>query len=420
MSREKERMSVEERQRHLEDRLRWIVRHACENAPAIRQKFQQAGIDPSQICTVKDLEKVPVTTRDDFIRLQRASPPFGGFLAAPLEMGKRIYVHPGPQYETNGQELHKSLVRAFQRLGFKKGETVLVTASYHLVFAGLVVDDALTSIGAIPVPSGPGNTDLQVQILRDLKITGYVGLPSFLMGIIKRAEELGYNFRHEFALKHALWMGSASIRKVVEEDYGIEAREVYGAAPIGVVACECELKSGIHIDEGYIVEIVDPATGKQLGPGERGEIVVTNFDEVFPFIRFGTGDLSYYTDEPCPCGRTSPRLVRVVGRIGEAVKLRGMFIHPLEIDDVVSGFPAIYRYQVLVNRIGLKDKVIVRIVVRTDAKEGQVDRETLVESFRRRLQDRCRLRIDQVELVTEGTIPQEAERLVDLRKEIIL
>ena len=218
----------------------------------MKQKFDQSGFDPSQIRNLKDLEKIPVTTRDEFIELQRIDPPFGGFLAVPIQSLKRIYIHPGPQYEILGDEDIKHAQNVLYKIGARKGEIVINTLSYHLVAAGMLVDEPLVSAGVTIVPTGPGNTDLQVQIIRDLKATVFLGFPSFLMTVIKRAEELGYDFRRDCSIRYALAAGAPEIRKSLEEDYGINTREWYGFLPIGLPACECELKSGMQIEEDFV------------------------------------------------------------------------------------------------------------------------------------------------------------------------
>ncbi|MDY7031495.1 MAG: hypothetical protein SVY10_06250 [Thermodesulfobacteriota bacterium] len=279
------------------------------------------------------------------------------------------------------------------------------------------MDDIITTIGATVVPTGVGNTDLQVQIIHDLEATFFVGFPLFLMNIIKRAEDMGYDFKRDFVLKKAIALGTSPVRKSLEEDYDIDTRELYGFLPVGLAACECDEKSGMHIEEDFIIEIVDPFTGKQLPCGEVGEIIITTlFNDVLPRIRFGSGDLAYCTDEPCPCGRTSIRLVKVVGRVGEAVKTRGMFIHPLEAEDVVSKLSGILKFQILVSHHKMRDFITAKLELVDEA----VHKENLADTFMKDFKNRCRLKVDKVEFVSRGTIPDDAKKVMDLREEIIL
>ena len=408
---------VEEREKGLVEKLRGITKHAYEKAPAMKKRFDEAGFHPSQIKRIEDIEKIPIITRDEYIKMQRENPPFGGFLTVPYETLKRIYVHPGPQYETLADADIKHAQKVLWKVGAKRGDIVINAVAYHFVPAGLLVDDILTSMGITVVPTGFGNTDLQVQIMYDLKATLFAGFPLFFMSVIKRAEELGYNFKRDFHIKRALALGSSPVRRSLEEDYGIDTREIYAYLPVGIPACECEEKSGMHIEEDFIVEIVDPATGKQLPCGEVGELVVTTtFNDILPRIRFGSGDLSSLTDEPCPCGRTSYRIPKILGRVGEAVKVRGMFVHPMEVEDVVSRIAGISRFQIAITHEDMKDIIMVKL----ELEKEDLDKDAITESFMKDFQNRCRVRVNKVEFVPKGTIPQDAKKLEDLRKEIIL
>mgnify|MGYP001055083904 CR=1 FL=1 len=197
---EKEVMPSERREAYYNDKLREIVQFAYENAPAIKDMLNKASIIPSQIQSVKDLEKLPVTKKDNMIALEKASLPFGGFLAVPVSSVERIYTSPGPIYEPSPPT--ETLVKSFYAAGLRAGDIATNTFSYHLTPVGFALDEALRKLGVIVVPTGPGNTELQIQIMHDLKVTAYVGTPSFLITIIERAEKLGYNFRKDFSLQH--------------------------------------------------------------------------------------------------------------------------------------------------------------------------------------------------------------------------
>jgi len=239
----------------------------------------KTGVSPAQIRTVKDLERLPITRKTDLIELQKAKPPYGGFLAIPPEDVDRIFISPGPIYEPIQHAGIKWFAKSFWAAGFRKGDIIINTFAYHMSPAGILFHEAIRDCGATAIPMGTGNTEIQIQTMHDLKVTGFVGTPTFLMTIIKRAEELGYNFRRDFALQRAWFTGEmlpASLRKTLEEDYQITTAQAYAVTePGGAIAYECHRKSGMHLMDEYIVEIVDPETGKQLGPGEIGEIVVT-------------------------------------------------------------------------------------------------------------------------------------------------
>ena len=414
LAHELERMPPKERQKHLEERMREIIAYAYEKAPAVKERFDKAGVKPKDIHTITDLEKIPMVRKDDLIALQKAIPPFGGYLAVPMDSLERIYQSPGPIFDPQRK-------RGFGTGGgmgpnFGKGQIVMNTWSYHVTPAGLGVDQLLRSMGFTVFPSGTGNTELQVQVMHDLKVNGFVGTPSFLKIIIDKAEDMGYNFKKDFNLKWAMVggeMGGEVLRKLFQEKYGILCMggDTYATADVGTVATGCDKQSGMHISMDAIVEIVDPATGKQVEPGEIGEVVVTPFDEVYPLIRFGTGDLSMIVDEPCGCGRTTPRLPKIMGRSGEAVRVRGMFVHPKQTDETIARFPEIRRYQLVVTRPQNRDEMALKVELTNDA----VDKEKLKSALDKSFRDTCKVRFDRVDFVAKGTIPEDAKHIVDER-----
>ena len=409
----KETMSVEDRERYLNERLREIVEYAYQRAPSFKEKMDRVGVTPAQINTIKDLEKIPITRKDDFTEHQKANPPFGGYLAVPTP--KTIFVSPGPIYEPeDAEEQFGMIAKALYATGFRPGDTAIITFSFHMVPAGIRMAETLTRMGITWVPTGVGNTEIQLEVMRDLKVNCYLGTPSFLGLIIKRAEELGYNFRQDFTLKRAWFIAemlSPSLRQSFEQDYGISAAQGYGTAEHGTLAYECLQKSGMHIPEEVIVEIVDPETGRQLGPGEVGEVVATPFNKIYPLIRYGTGDLSSYTTEPCPCGRTSYKLTGVLGRVGEEVKARGMFIHPRQVQELMARFDQISRFQVVVRLQEHRDDITVNV----ELKDESIDKGQLGNSLAKDFQNLCRVRPDRIEFVAKGTIPEGGKLILDER-----
>lgn len=408
----KETMPLAERERYLTRRLREIIRYAYQRAPAVKEKMDGAGVTPARIRTIQDLEKIPITRKDDFTKQQKANPPLGGFLAAPRP--KNIYVSPGPIYEPEDTEEEIEIcAKALYAGGFREGDTAIITFSFHLVPAGIRLAQTCQKLGVTWIPSGVGNTELQLEIIRDLKVNAYLGTPSFLGLIIKRAEELGHNFRRDYQL-HKAWfiaeMLPPSLRQSFES-YGISATQGYGTAELGTLAYECRQKSGMHIPDEVIVEIIDPKTGKQLPPGEVGEVVATPFNPIYPLIRYGTGDLSSLTTEPCPCGRTSYRLTGVLGRAGEEVKVRGMFLHPRQGQAVMDKFDPVAKFQVVVRRQQQRDDLTVNI----ELKDETIDKQRLTAELAKNLQDVCRVKPDRIECVASGTIPEKRKLIVDER-----
>ena len=410
----RETCSAEENAAYQDAELQRIVRHAYDNAPAIRKKFDSVGIRPEEVKTVRDLEKLPVTHKRDLSALQEMDPPFGGFLGVPLEQLKRICMSPGPIYEP--EEIHSENDRwtqAFFAAGFRRGDIGQITFSYHLVPPAFWFEDALHRLGCVATPGGVGNTDLQVRMMRDVKVTGYVGTPSFLVNVAEKARQIGYDLQKDLRLAVGFVAGEMlpeSLRDELEADFGMLLRQGYGTADVGCLAYECFHKTGMHIPYNCIVEIVDPDTGRQVPVGEPGEVVVTVFDKVYPMIRFGTGDLSYVTDSACPCGRTSKRLVKILGRLDQVTKVKGMFIHPGNADEVVAKFPEIVRYQVVITREAHRDQMTFHI----ELEDGVEASEGLAQRIAAAIPESMRVR-GSVTFVEKGTLAEDGKKIVDQR-----
>ena len=410
-----ETLSAEERGAYQNGELQRIVGHAYKNAPAVRRKFDESQVKPHEIRGVKDLERLPITHKHELASLQQEDPPFGGFLGVPLERLKRICMSPGPIYEP--EDIHSRNDRwtqAFFAAGFRKGDIGQITFSYHLVPPAFWFEDALHRLGCTATPGGVGNTELQVRMMHDLKVTGYIGTPSFLVNISKKAVEVDYDLQRDLFLEVGFVAGEMlpeSLRAELEQSFGMILRQGYGTADVGCLGYECYYKNGMHFPYNCIVEIVDPETGEQLGPGETGEIVATVFDEAYPMIRFGTGDLCYYTDEPCPCGRTSHRLVKILGRLDQVTKVKGMFVHPGNAEEVAGKFPEIDRWQVLVTREGHVDEMTFCI----ELKEGCEAAEGLAERIEEAIPTSMRVR-GKVKFVARGTLPEDYKKIEDKRK----
>jgi phenylacetate-CoA ligase len=409
-------MSPEERENYLNRNLAEAIEHAYHYAPSARGILDRAGVSPSQIRTIEDLEKLPITRKSDLIELQKAKPPYGGFLTIPPEEVERVFISPGPIYEPLHTQNIKWFAKSFYAAGFRKGDIVINAFTYHMSPAGILFHEALRDCQATVIPMGVGNTEIQIQTMHDMKVTGFVGTPSFLMALIKRAEEMGCNFGRDFVLQRAWFTGemlAPSVRKTLEEEYGISTTQAYAVTELGgALAYECSQKSGMHFMDEYVIEIVDPETGKQLGPSVVGEIVVTPIhNKSWGLIRFGTGDLSYYTVEPCPCGRTANRLIAIVGRAGDATKIRGMFVVTKQAEQVLSSFEQISAFQIVVGRKEQRDTMTFKI----ELKEQSIDKSQLADDLSSKFQDVCRVKVDKIDFVAKGTIPVEHKIMVDER-----
>lgn len=399
-----ETMSPAKRQQYLEKKLHEQVTYAYQHSNTVKASFDKVGIKPNDIKTIKDLEKLPIIRKTDLLEMQKANLPYGGIITMPKEDVERVFISPGPIYEIQPSSC-KWFAKAFWAAGFRRGDIVINTFTYHMSPAGILFHEAIRDCGATVVVAGTGNTDLQIQIIKELKVTGFVGTPSFLNTIIKRAEELGHNVKKDLAIKRAWFTGEmlpTSLRKTFEADYAIDTYQTYAVTePGGAIAYECKEKSGMHLMDEYVTEIVDPETGKQLNPGETGEIVTTQLHNPnWGLIRFGTGDLSSLATEPCKCGRTAYRITGIVGRAGDAVKVRGMFIVAKQAEQAIMGFSQVAKYQLVVGRREHRDEMTLKV----ELKDSNVDRNKLSVDINNKFQDICRIKIDKIEYLTPGII----------------
>ena len=412
-----EKMPHGKRQKVLDEQLKWLVGYAYEKAPSTKERLDKAGIVPSKVSGIKDLENLPLLRKDELVDLYKTNPPLGGLVTVPITELERVYVSPGPIYDPHhsSETFWQRHIYVGKSVGFHPGDIVVNSWMYNLVPAGLMIDETLRRAGVTVIPMGVGNTELQVQVMHQLKVTGFIGTTSFFMNIINKAEEMGFDVRKDFNLRLAVIggeMGGGPIRKMVEEKYGIATGDMYATADVGLLAFECSAKNGMHIAEGVILEMISYETGKQVEPGEVGEIVVTPIDETYPLIRFGTGDLAGLIAEPCPCGRTSYRITRLLGRVGDAVRTRGMFIHPRQLEPAMAKFPQVAQYQAVVTRPGHRDELTLKVELKTE--EG-TDKEKLTNDLNRVVSEALRIKVDRVEFVAKGVIPEWHKLIVDER-----
>lgn len=407
-----ETVSREERRAEQDRKIAGMVRLGYEKSSRVKRILDGRGLAPADIQGAPDLAKLPVISREQLVELQAAEPPYGGLEdpGAPVE---RIFTSPGPVYEPHLGSDDPLWARGYKAAGFGPGDVVLNAFSYHMVAAGLTFHGGLTRVGATVVPSGASTTQLQVQLIRDLRVTGYTGTPSFLMAIIEKAGELGFDFSRDFSLRRASFVAEPlqpSLRQRFEAEFGIDTYQMYGATEVGDVAYECAEKQGWHLCEEVVVEIVDPATGAPVAAGELGEVVVTRLNPVFFLLRFGTGDLSSLVEEPCPCGRTSHRLSGIAGRVGDAVKVRGMFVAPSQVRRVAEGFPGL-ALELVVTRRGHRDFLTARL----DPPGAEANLPGLKARFEKAFQETCTVRVDEVELAPPGSVSSGAGLIRDER-----
>ncbi|HEX7534487.1 MAG TPA: AMP-binding protein [Syntrophales bacterium] len=379
----------------------------------IRKIFADLGLHHDEIKTLTDFQLLPVISREKLIELETIDPPFAGLSNADEQID-RIFISPGPVYEPHLSDNDHLWARAYHAAGIGRGDVVLNAFSYHMVAAGLTFHAGLRRVGATVVPSGTSSSQLQVQLIRDLSVTAYTGTPSFLLSIINKAHELGYDFKKGFMIRRACFAAEPlppSLRDKFEREYAIDTYQMYGATEVGDVSFECGEKKGWHICEEVLVEIIDPVTGKGVPPGMTGEVVVTRFNNVFFLFRFGTGDLSRIIESPCPCGRTSFRMDGIYGRVGEAVKVRGLFIAPSQLNRIKAAFGHV-RFQLLISRTSHEDILTVRL----EPKDPALDAASFADKFSKSFRDECVLTIDRFEFLNPGTINENDRLVIDQRQ----
>jgi len=392
--------------------LEQFIQYGYAHSPKIREILDGAGIDPASITSEADLEVIPVTSKDTLMSSQAADIPFGGWLG--VETGKlaRIYASPGPIYDPEGDERDFwRWVPALKAAGFSAGDCVINTFSYHFTPAGFMFDSGLRALGCIVIPAGTGNKELQLTLMKQLQVSGYVGLPSYLMALIKEAESEGISFEKGFCLTKAVVTAEPlpkSLRRELAQR-GIDVYQSYGTADLGCVAYECERHAGMHINEGVILEIVEPSTGKRAAVGEAGEIVVTLLNTTYPLLRFGTGDLGVLTHQPCHCGHGGARIKEIMGRVGDAVKVRGLFVHPSQLSKVLGEIPDIDYHQAIIYRQEHKDHFLLKVETR-----GAVLKSALAAFITNRVRERLRISVE-VDLVPDGTINRKEPQFKDTR-----
>lgn len=392
-------------------RIHELVAHAYAHAPAITQILDKAGVKPADIQGAADLKKIPILRKDELVEIHQANPPFGGFLTIPIEALPRIYISPGPIYDPQPPpEDPQAILEPFQYVGFQRGDKVLNTFMYHLTPAGLLLDEGLRGCGATVIPSGPGNTELQIMMALALRANGFVGQPSYLMTMLDKMEEMGIQPEHN-PIKKALF--SAEPYTPMQQDrfegsYGMKTTSAYGTADLGFVGYSRSDMPGFKIMPTLYIQIVDPNTGDDVELGGTGEIVVTAFNTAYPLLRFGTGDLGALSPE-LKEGRQ--HLLGLFGRSGDAIKVRGMFLHPNQLKMATMQFPQINRLQAIITRPENNDVVTLKV----ELKDGATD-DGIGAKLQALAQAAVRLRIDQVDIVPPGTIGEYDRTIVDNRQ----
>jgi phenylacetate-CoA ligase len=403
-----ETRAPEVRERALFKLLEEQLANAKKNAPYFAKLLKDV-----RTYDVKDraaLARLPVTRKADLIDLQRAHPPFAGMTAVPLTQLARVFASPGPIYDPQADKRdYWGVARALYAAGFREGELVHNTFSYHFTPAGMMYDLAAQALGCPVFPAGVGQTEMQVQTIADLKPIGYAGTPSFLRILLEKADEMKVDIS---CLRKASVGGEAflpPVRNMLAER-GIEGYQSYGTADLGLIAYETPAREGMVVDEGVIVEIVRPGTGDPVPEGEVGEVVVTALTAEYPLIRFGTGDLSAILPGRSPCGRTNMRVKGWMGRADQTTKVKGMFVHPSQVDKVVKRHPEVLRARLTVSHDADKNDVMT-----LQCEVAEPASESFAQTVEETLREATKLR-GLVVLKPRGTLPNDGKVIEDVRK----
>jgi phenylacetate-CoA ligase len=385
------------------------IAHARSHAAAFAESLKD--VDPASVTSRAALAKLPVIRKHELLerqKAQRATDVFGGFSALRYGAGMpRVFASPGPIYEPEGARAdYWRMARALFAAGFRAGDLVHNTFSYHFTPAGSMMETAAHALDCTVFPAGTGQTEQQVQAMAELRPQAYSGTPSFLKIILEKAAETGVDVS---SLTKASVGGEAcppSLRDWFAER-GVAAWQSYGTADLGMVAYETASRQGMVLDEGVIVEIVRPGTGDPVPEGEVGEVVVTTLNPDYPLVRFGTGDLSAILAGQCPTGRTNARIKGWMGRADQTTKIRGMFVHPGQVADIARRFPEV-----------MKARLVVTGEMANDSMTLQVEAAALPEGLELKISEAIRdvtkLRA-QVKLVAPGSLPNDGKVIEDAR-----
>jgi phenylacetate-CoA ligase len=388
------------------------VAHAKQASAALAHIL--SGVDPAAVTSRQALAQLPVTRKHELLERQHASRAvaggdvFGGFstLGYGAQM-PRLFASPGPIYEPEGSGRdYWRMARAIFAAGFRPGELIHNCFSYHFVPAGSMMESGAHALGCTVFAGGTGQTEQQVQAMAQLRPAGYIGTPSFLKIIVEKAAEMGVALP---SVSKAMFGGEAyppSLRDWFAAR-GIAGYQCYATADVGSIAFETAARKGLVLDEGVIVEIVRPGTGDPVADGEVGEVLVTSLNPVYPLIRFGTGDLSAVLAGPCPTGRTNTRIKGWMGRADQTTKIRGMFVHPAQVDAIAKRFPEVARARLVVTGEMANDAMTLKV-------ETAGEPAALASRIGDAIRDITKLR-GEVELLPLGSLPNDGKVIEDAR-----
>jgi phenylacetate-CoA ligase len=397
------------------------LRYAYDRSAFYRRRFDEAGANPHQFHALTDyFERIPFLKKEDIIADQAKAPPHGSFLAVHPDEIVRLYVSPGPIVWSFTAEGYRRYCQAFAKgayvCGVRRSDVVDVTPNYAWVPAGTFMDDGYRMLGAAVLPGSVGMSDFHVEVMKLAKVTVIHAFTTFLAQLGEVVKQKGYDPGKDLAVRLGVIGGeirSEAARRALGEPFGgIQVREQYGTAEVGIIANECEFGDGMHLSDDHVVEVIDPATGQHVEEGASGELVVSDvWRQAMPILRYRTGDLTEGLNlQPCPCGRTAPRMKRIIGRVSDIPRIKGMFVVPRNIQDVVDRYPELGRFQLIVDRPARQDELTIKIALKRS-----VDQEPLAQRVAADIRDAIRITAA-VEFVDAQQIPQEAPLIEDRRK----
>ena len=368
---------------------------------------QLAGIDPHAVTSRAVLAKLPVLRKSELVTRQKEVPPFGGFnVTAPAQL-RRLLMSPGQIFEPEGKgKDFWGAVRMLFAAGFRSGDVVHNSFSYHLTPGGFIMESGAHALGCAVIPAGTGNTEQQLEAIAHFKPSGYLGTPDYLKVLLDAAAKAG---KDASSFRRALVSGAALPNSLRQElaGRGVEVRQCYATADLGVIAYESEGGEGMIVNETLLVEIVRPGTGDPVESGEVGEVVVTSFNPDYPMIRLATGDLSAVLPGRSPCGRTNMRLAGWMGRADQTSKVKGMFVHPAQVAEIGKRHSGLGRLRLVVTRAGEQDAMTLMAECAAPAAPLQ---EALVATLRA-----VTKLGGEVKLVAPGSLPNDGKVIADER-----
>ena len=385
--------------------------HAKRHAPGFARILKD--VRPEKINSREALARLPVTRKSDLASLQKELPPLGGLNATPVEKLAKLFVSPGPIYEPEGRGADWwRTARGLFAGGFRAGDRVANTFAYHFTPAGSMLESGAAALGCTVVPTGVGQTEMQVAAIRGLGINAFLGTPSFLKLIVEKADEM----KIDISCLEKAQVGAEFLPPILRNNLqqrGMRLTQCYASADLGLIAYESlmpdgTLNEGMILEEALILEIVRPGTGDPVPAGEVGEVVITTFNRDYPLIRFATGDLSAVLPGASPCGRTNVRIKGWMGRADQSTKVRAMFVTPAQVSEVTRRHPEVLRARLVVEGEAGNDRMTLKCETR-DRPAGLA--EAIVASIR----DVTKLR-GEVELVPPGSLPNDGKVIEDQRK----